>query len=605
LKPYYSTVRFARLIRIFQFAGMTEHQKRALTSLINDEQRAVSYAWLARELGVTALVSKSLLSDFVASSKQKLLVHYLISGDAKSNSTTGSTPSARIVAVVPADKLSSAKASLETVISEHVYSVQRIAADSTPLSPLSAVSAAVVAQVRALAGDPSSRGQQVRSSFHGLIEPPSDVKISASRQSGGGDKGRPVAAAAAPNSFFGKPASTPAASTSSDGIKKPSASGGGINAFFGKAAASTNTASVPTPSSSSAPSATTSSTAKKGTMDFFAAKKAPVPIQAPAAAVKPATVTTMVIDDDNVPSSSSAAKAAEKSKSKSAIVIDDDDEEGDAEFDHAAFNMERERQAAKKPVSGSGEGAQSSSAQVKETQNNDDDDDDGIFGNEEDEVEEQTVDDASKPSSSSSTTTTTAVAAKKAPSSSSPKGAAKPRKLKQPKTSKYASAQMDDEVVVAGNLPGKSPPAKKGSISKSLKKGDGGGGVKDGRKVETRVFMNEDGYMVTQEVFVEEADEKAAVVKADNDESASADVSVSVAAGKMEEDEDDEDSLIPRKPKVATNKPATVVEDNDDDDDSLIPRKPSSTLPSSATTKTKSPSRTTKQSGLTTFFKKG
>ena len=580
-----------------------EQQKRALTSLINDEQRAVSYAWLARELGVTALVSKSLLSDFVASSKQKLLVHYLISGDAKSNSTTCSTPSTRIVAVVPADKLSSAKASLETVISEHVYSVQRIAADSTPLSPLSAVSAAVVAQVRALAGDPSSRGQQVRSSFHGLIEPPSDVKISASRQAGGGDKGRPVPAAAAPNSFFGKPASTPAASTSSDGIKKPSASGGGINAFFGKAAASTN-ASVPTPSSSSAPSATTTSTAKKGTMDFFAAKKAPAPIQAPAAAVKPATVTTMVIDDD-VPSSSSVAKVAEKSKSKRAIVIDDDDEEGDAEFDHAAFELERERQAAKKPVSGSGESAQSS-AQVKETHNKDDDDDDGIFGNEED--EEQTVDDASKPSSST-TTTAAAAAAKKAPSSSSPKGAAKPRKPKQPKTSKYASAQMDDEVVVAGNLPGKSPPAKKGSISKSLKKGDGGGGgVKDGRKVETRVFMNEDGYMVTEEVFVEEVDEKAAAVKADNDESASADasggVSVSAAAGKMEEDEDDEDSLIPRKPKVATTKPATVVEDNDDDD-SLIPRKPSSTLPALLGTKNKSPSRTTKQSGLTTFFKKG
>ena len=186
LKLYYSTtVRLARLVSRLVVVDMTsslEQQKRALTSLINDEQRAVSYAWLARELGVTALVSKTLLSDFVASSKQKLLVHYLISGDAKSNSTASSTPSTRIVAVVPADKLSSAKASLETVISEHVYSVQRIAADSTPLSPLSAVSAAVVAQVRALAGDPSSRGQQVRSSFHGLIEPPSDVKISASRQ---------------------------------------------------------------------------------------------------------------------------------------------------------------------------------------------------------------------------------------------------------------------------------------------------------------------------------------------------------------------------------------------------------------------------------------
>jgi hypothetical protein len=578
-----------------------DQQKRVLTSLINDEQRAVSYAWLARELGVTAPVSKSLLSEFVASSKQKLLVHYLISGDAKksgSNSTaTDSTTSARIVAVVPADKLSSAKESLETVISEHIYSVQRVAADSTPLSPLSAVSASVVAQVRALAGDPSARGQQVRSSFHGLIEPPSDLKISASRQSGVGDKGRPVAST---NSFFGKPASTPATSTS-DGIKKPSSTGGGINAFFGKAA--TN-ASVPTPSSASTPSSTTTTTAKKGAIDFFAAKKVPVPIKAPESAVKAASVSVsaMVMDDEGP--SSTSSKVVDKAKSKRTIVIDEEEEEeGDAEFDHAAFEIERERQAAKKKVSGSGNGDTNNLQSKDSTNNNDDnDDDDGIFGNEEDEVEEKTVTEVSKPLSSSST----AEGAKKATSSSSPKGEAKPRKPKQPKTSKYASAQMDDEVVVAGSLSGKTTPAKKGSISKSLKKGGEGEGIgKDGRKVETLTFMNDDGYMVTEEVFVDEAAATALASVANADEGEASAVTgglaVSVAGRMVEDDDDDDDSLIPRKPIIST-KPATNIIDDDDDDDSLIPRKPS-TL-----TSAKSPPKaavTTKQSGLTTYFKKG
>ena len=200
---------------------------------------------------------------------------------------------------------------------------------------------------------------------------------------------------------------------------------------------------------------------------------------------------------------------------------------------------------------------------------------------------------------------TTAEGAKKATSSSSPKGEAKPRKPKQPKTSKYASAQMDDEVVVAGSLSGKTTPAKKGSISKSLKKGGEGEGIgKDGRKVETLTFMNDDGYMVTEEVFVDEAAATALASVANADEGEASAVTGGLAvsvAGRMVEDDDDDDSLIPRKPIIST-KPATNIIDDDDDDDSLIPRKPS-TL-----TSAKSPPKaavTTKQSGLTTYFKKG
>jgi hypothetical protein len=165
---------------------------------------------------------------------------------------------------------------------------------------------------------------------------------------------------------------------------------------------------------------------------------------------------------------------------------------------------------------------------------------------------------------------------------------------------------MDDEVVVAGSLSGKTTPAKKGSISKSLKKGGEGEGIgKYGRKVETRTFMNDDGYMVTEEVFVDEAAATALASVANADEGEASAVTgglaVSVAGRMVEDDDDDDDSLIPRKPIIST-KPATNIIDDDDDDDSLIPRKPS-TL-----TSAKSPPKaavTTKQSGLTTYFKKG
>ncbi|GAX72699.1 hypothetical protein CEUSTIGMA_g155.t1 [Chlamydomonas eustigma] len=86
-----------------------------LTSLIDDDLKVISYKWLARNYGISANLAKRVLLRFAEERKERLRIHFLISGKAKDG--------AQVVTVVESGDVEGFRSKLDCITSSHIYSV--------------------------------------------------------------------------------------------------------------------------------------------------------------------------------------------------------------------------------------------------------------------------------------------------------------------------------------------------------------------------------------------------------------------------------------------------------------------------------------------------
>ncbi|XP_063162074.1 DNA polymerase delta subunit 3 [Candoia aspera] len=105
-----------------------------IDEFVTDQNRVVTYKWLSFTLGVHVNQAKQMLYDYVERKRKEnsgaqLHVTYLLAGNLVQNGHTYHK-----VTVVREDKLEAMKSKLSTVISVHVYSIQKaLLKDSSPL----------------------------------------------------------------------------------------------------------------------------------------------------------------------------------------------------------------------------------------------------------------------------------------------------------------------------------------------------------------------------------------------------------------------------------------------------------------------------------------